>query len=637
MNERTRRPHRLIFSCVGLGLAVCTGGCNAEDANNPGRSGARAVAEQPGVVRETCADNSLFAECRGVAPAAAGDPAASGTARSDIAALARGAAENILASNCGRCHGPALDSSRARAGMNYIDDMERLVQAGVIVPLSATRSRIVQRMLRGEMPPISSGLPRVTSSDIAIVSDFIDNPRFWPGAAPAAPVVVRDCSTSGQLLGFDELFRAVKLDLARADNDDAPFYRYVSLTNRYTAGICGDALDHDRQALIKMLNMLSVRATIRQPEPINEDETLYRVDLRDFDWDRSIAVEGQRFDDVWEAIAAKNPYSVPFVGNDADDAVEDSETEFPVMFADQMLDVATIGNLYYGIIGVDLSQGLSAFVANELGIDVPENIAAEDTMRAGTTRSRISRQDRLVERHDMGVRGGVLWQSFDFSDESNESIFDNPFGFTPGGTEAIFTLPNGMLAFLIADENDNIVEDSDILLDTSQNNFRAVTSVSCSNCHAGGFIPVVDEVGEVARANARSIGLTRDELDQLESIYVSPDRFAEQVREDSQFFYERALQLAALPVGGGDPVANVFLRFDADLSLADVAGDLGVTPEDLENSLGLLEPALTVLRRGTLDRDDFSSLFVASLCVLASTQENRPDPSVCDGTVALAD
>ena len=78
---------------------------------------------------------------------------------------------------------------------------------------------------------------------------------------------------------------------------------------------------------------------------------------------------------------------------------------------------------------------------------------------------------------------------------ANDNIFEDPFGFQPGGTEAIFTLPNGMLGFIIADENDRIVEDSDILLDTNQNNFRAITSVSCANCHATGFIPVVDEVG----------------------------------------------------------------------------------------------------------------------------------------------
>ena len=49
--------------------------------------------------------------------------------------------------------------------------------------------------------------------------------------------------------------------------------------------------------------------------------------------------------------------------------------------------------------------------------------------------------------------------------------------FEPGGTEAIFTLPNGMLAYIIADENGNIVEDSDILLDTNQKRRDAVNAL----------------------------------------------------------------------------------------------------------------------------------------------------------------
>jgi len=41
-----------------------------------------------------------------------------------------------------------------------------------------------------------------------------------------------------------------------------------------------------------------------QQRTVNADETLYRIDLRDFDWDRAIVVEGNNFNDVWEAIAA---------------------------------------------------------------------------------------------------------------------------------------------------------------------------------------------------------------------------------------------------------------------------------------------------------------------------------------------
>jgi hypothetical protein len=395
-------------------------------------------------------------------------------------------------------------------------------------------------------------------------------------------------------------------------------------------------LDKDRDGLTKMMNMLSVEAKIEQLIPVNAEETLYRVDLRDFGWDRAISVEGQNFNDVWEAIAANNPYAVEFVGDDADDAKADTLTAFPIMFADQMMDVAIIGNLYYAIINVDVAQPLGTFISDQLGIDLDQNTLDEEQIRAGTTQSRISRQDRLVQRDDIEVRLGALWQSFDFEDNANESIFEDPFGFTPGGTEAIFTLPNGMLGFIIADANDAIVEDSDILLDTNQNNFRAITSVSCSNCHATGFIPVVDEVRDIAVANARDIGLDRDEVEQLEGIYVSPQEFARQVTDDSQGFYQAALQRADLPIQGGDPVSSVFLRFDQDISIKDAAGDLGLTPNELQDNLDLLNPVLSVLDRGTLDRDDFTALFVDSLCILSTPLENQPDAAVCDAAAAAA-
>jgi hypothetical protein len=85
------------------------------------------------------------------------------------------------------------------------------------------------------------------------------------------------------------------------------------------------------------------------------------------------------------------------------------------------------------------------------------------------------------------------------------------------------------------------VEDSDILFDTNQNNFRAVTAVSCSNCHAQGLIPVVDEVREIALANARTIGLNADEVEQLRNVYPTAAEFARIVEGDTQQFYQSAL------------------------------------------------------------------------------------------------
>jgi serine/threonine-protein kinase len=620
---------------IGFSAALLALACGSDDKNNdePENTGRGVIPTDIAPRDETCADNPLLAGCGGnnnaVTPPST--PPVRTPPITDEGALAKAAAENILASNCGQCHGGQLTPQTAQAGMNYINDIDKLVETGKIIPLNSAGSRLVQRMVRREMPPVASGLPAVTEADITTVSQYIDNPRFWPDV----PVVGTNCEDDGQLVDFDELFQEVNTDLSGEDADDQVFFRYISLTNRFTAGQCADALDKDREGLTKMLNMLSIDASIETAIPVNTEETLYRIDLRDFAWDRAISVEGQNFNDVWEAIAANNPYAVEFIGDDADDAKADTQTAFPIQFADQMMDVAIIGNLYYAIIDVDVAQPLADFISVNLGIDVDQNTLDEEQLRAGTTKSRISRQDRLVQRDDIEVRSGALWQSFDFEDDANESIFEDPFDFTPGGTEAIFTLPNGMLGFIIADANDVIVEDSDILLDTNQNNFRAITAVSCANCHASGFIPVVDEVRDIAVANARTIGLDRDEVEQLQGIYVSPQEFARQVTEDSQGFYQRALQLADLPVQGADPVSSVFLRFDQDIRIQDAAGDLGLTPDDLEENLDLLDPVLSTLDRGTIDRDDFTAVFVDSLCILSTPLENQPDPAVCDAAAAL--
>jgi mono/diheme cytochrome c family protein len=628
-----------------IGTAAFALACGGGNDKNTGTDGL--VIPQ----KETCTDNPYLAGCPPVqqAPDDTNNGAAAnnnnnngsgavnnnngGTksqvgSNSDTAALAKAAAENVLKANCGQCHGPQGNNS---GNMNYIDDIDKLVENGKITPLDSANSKIIKRMKAGEMPPTYSGLPPVTTADIDIVAQYIDNPQFW-GKAP-----VGNCADSGQLFDFDALYKAVERDLNEAeDADDALNYRYLSLTNRFNAGICKDtALDLDRQAVSKLVNMLSIDSKAKPPEAIDTDRMIFRVDLRDYGWDRAISVNGQNFNDVWEAIIQFNQYAVPFTGTQADDARQASGTDVPVMFADSMLDSASIGNLYYAIVGIDVNQNADDFILNVLGIDQQADLDDRDEVRAGTTKSRISRQDRVVERHDQGNgRSGVMWQSFDFNDAQNESIFQDPFNFNEGGREIIFTQPNGLMAFAIVDEAGNFVEDSDILLDTQQNNFRAITSISCSSCHATGFIPVIDEVGPTTLQNAIALQLNRDEIEELEKIYPSPTEFASIISSDTSAFYQRALDILKLPTKGGDPVTSVFLRFDRDMTNYDAAGDLGLTPAQLVRNLRDLNPALQVLDGAVIDRDDFTQFYVDSLCILSQVLENAPDADVCAAAAA---
>jgi hypothetical protein len=70
------------------------------------------------------------------------------------------------------------------------------------------------------------------------------------------------------------------------------------------------------------------------------------------------------------------------------------------------------------------------------------------------------------------------------------------------------------------------------------------------------------------------------------------------------------------------------------MRIEDAAGDLGLTPDDLADNLDILNPVLEVLDRGTIDRDDFTAVFVDSLCRISTPLENQPDVAVCDAAAA---
>lgn len=620
---------------IGFSAALLALACGSDDSNN-GNVDEGPVPPPPGeqtppVEIPTGCDptNPLDLDCDDADPNIDQDPVIPDVDEPTPEDLARANVEAILADNCGSCHGANLDEDDAEAGMNYITDLDRLAEENKLVPLDSGNSLIIQRMRNGSMPP--GALAKVPTTDIDAVADFIDNPDFWD-------VDVPDCSDSGQNISFDQLFEEIERDLSGEDADDQLNYRYLVLTNRFNAGVCSDvSLDRDRQALNKMVNMLSISPTVEEPFQVDSEGLIFRIDLRDYEWNRAITVNGENFNDVWEAIAANNQYAVPFVGDTADDVVADTGTTIPFMYADTVNDVATVGNLYYAIINVDVNQTLDDFILNELEIDVVANLEEEELIRAGTSDSKLSRQDMVAERHEIEARSGAFWQRFDFADDQNESIYEDPFGFEEAGREAIFTLENGLFGYIIADADGVILEDSDILLDNNQNNFRVIAGQSCSYCHAAGLIAFEDQVRDVALSNAIGFELDADEVEAIRELYPTADEFKAQIEEDTQSFYQTALRRAGLPVTGADPVSSVFLRFDLDMELADAAGDLGLTPDEFEDNIRELDPAVQVLTDRPLDRDDFTQFFANSLCILQVVSENAPDQAFCDDVQAEID
>jgi len=128
-----------------------------------------------GPVRETCEDNPLLAGCpsadtggTSLPPPAAAEPVPA----NEPQPITR--AQFVLLAYCGACHGAALTPAQAGGGINYINDWERLIEAGLIDLCSPESSRIVEVMRTGEMPPPASGLDPVSDADIAVVEAAIE-------------------------------------------------------------------------------------------------------------------------------------------------------------------------------------------------------------------------------------------------------------------------------------------------------------------------------------------------------------------------------------------------------------------------------------------------------------------------------
>ena len=78
-----------------------------------------------------------------------------------------GLGENVLAANCGACHGSHLASPAG--GVGPIDNLELLGTQGQVDFCDPEPSAIVKSIRSGTMPPPDSGYPPVSPLDLDII------------------------------------------------------------------------------------------------------------------------------------------------------------------------------------------------------------------------------------------------------------------------------------------------------------------------------------------------------------------------------------------------------------------------------------------------------------------------------------
>jgi tetratricopeptide (TPR) repeat protein len=498
-------------------------------------------------------------------------------------------AQAILKTNCYRCHG---QDGANEGGFNYVADLRQLVSRRRVTPGDPAKSKLIKRIVHPDdpMPPAEEKV-RPSPADIALLKKWIE-----AGAPPADEIAPRAFIASADML------EAMRGDLDKASPRDRPFLRYFTLTHLHNAGLSGEEMQSYRHALSKLINSLSWQKAIVVPKAVDAERTILRVDLRDYQWNEKI----------WEAIVARNPYGVVYAGESAKAVSDATRCKMPYVRGDWFVAAASRPPLYHDILQLPKTEG---DLEKLLRLDTQENIRQERAARAGFNSSGVSRNNRLIERHE--TSGTVYWKSYDFAGNTGrQNLFSRPLGpgdgdaaFLHDGGEIIFSLPNGLQAYLLVDgKGQRIDKGPTAIVSDPRRPDRAVENgLSCMSCHARGIIEKTDQVRAHVLKNPKAFA--EGALEALLALYPPSDKMTAMMRADAKRFQEAVARTGA-PLSTTEPIAALAARFESELDLPLVAAEAGVPSPELLKALDRF-PALAKqlgplrVEGGTVQREVF--------------------------------
>ena len=362
-------------------------------------------------------------------------------------------AYEVLKKHCYQCHGIKFEVD----GLNILNRNSMAEDEYYLVPGSAAESEIWNRMgVAKNMPPKKTA-SRPNETELNIVKQWIE---------AGAPDFPRD--EQRKPVSQEQMLLAMRADLLNAPIENRKFYRYYTLSNLHnnsfatrlgkdTKNIDQSELELTAAAFSKLVNSLSWEPDIVVPKPVNEEKTVYRIDLRDLGW-----VD----DNLWAKMVAAYPYGVnyerhpkPSLRNVAIEVNRMTESELPYLRVDWFLDTVSRPPLYYTILR--LPENVKK-LEDVLNVDVESDFKLNRIKRAGFATSGVSQHNRLVDRHP--ALYGAYWKSYDFGQsEGRGNLFKFPLGptfatnnfsehaFKHDGGEMIFNLPNGLQGYYLSE------------------------------------------------------------------------------------------------------------------------------------------------------------------------------------------
>lgn len=473
-----------------------------------------------------------------------------------------------------------------------------------------------------------------------------------PGASEEAPFAKTPPPASDRIsddfIPFFDDADIVLRDINRVQRDDpnsVTFKRYLTLShlNFIETATEADFFKMKSEVIDSMavlLNSLSTGQTIAKPTPIDEAWTVFRIDIRDYNWsaqqwDNLVAGRGGNDKDTY-------PYQNTFNTTELDIARR-LRTRAAIVRADWLLTEATKPVSYYELTDVDTTinrfddeQNTDRIDNIERAVEDPGSTSRVMRVGIGAGGSKKSIFNRMLERHKS--KDGFVWMSYDFARQDGDNrrnIFVSPFGpnpdigdingrnnqritaFRADNHSVMYSLPNGLMGFGLFDRNGNLIEaaNPNVIFDANNRDDqgRIDAGVSCLGCHGAGLKPAKDELRDNMSRSIASDLFTDDVVKTVLNLHPEQAKIDAQMKKDNESILSTIAESRLLAKDGNGGINGILKYYDRDLSADMVASELNLTVDQLNRALPFLSEDLQLklqpMASNQLDRDTFEDLF----------------------------
>lgn len=572
-------------------------------------------------------------------------------------------AYNILKDRCSRCHG----GSAKQAGIDVLSRENLLQERGsagstfhFVVPGDTAASQLIDALDGGDdsyMP--KSGSPESKAMTIAekeLLKQWVASGAEFPKRRDVA------------FISQTQMLKTVREFLLNAKPADRPYLRFYSFTHlQNNAAITELDLRIYQAALSKAINSLSTERDIHLPQPVlnrtrvgdtgnndtghhqtgNNDAAIFVIDLRKLGWDKR---------HLWDEILKHYPYGLTykFVKDEelkdlSNDVVKFTGSDLPILRADWFIVTATQPPLYHTML--DIPETLME-LEHQLQFSIQDNFEHGRLDRSGYAKSGVSQQNRLLERHESTVTP-YFWISYDFLPRRAKGdlarfplgpVFERQAGNLPhehgrqfrdqafehDGGEMIWSLPNGMQAYMLVKGNGERIDAGpvDVVFDRSAvlGTPSIINGISCIYCHRAGMITEfrdeirdADAVGGEAQQKVLELYPPHEEMQKL--VQQDGDLFVRQLEKVIGPFLKAGADVEKSVLDFPEPVGKVAEMYFNDLTPRELSLELGIEKvEELQTAITSSRElkrfglgTMTQNPPGTLKREKWESLDGTSL------------------------